>query len=96
MGNTSIVEAFGDDEAARRLLEPALEDGAVPSNSILPLRHWVQAIYLTDAGRLKVSADDLAALLGVPQDVARETLRQLAGMDRAAMDAVMLAGAVVN
>jgi hypothetical protein len=82
MSEVSIGEAFRDDRAARRYLEAALKDGTLPQNSILPLSKWVQAIYLTDAGRLKIGAEHLAALLGISTGIAMDVIAQLEALDR--------------
>lgn len=72
-----MSEAFSNDQAARQYLEAALKDGVLPENGILPLSKWMQAIYLTDAGNLKVRAEHLAALLGIATGTAREVISQL-------------------
>ena len=81
MREVSIGDAFRDDQAARRYLEAALEDGVLPSDTLLPMRKWVQAIYLSNAGKAKVSAAQLAALLNIPAGMARDVAAHLAVMD---------------
>ena len=81
MRKVSIGDAFRDDQAARRYLEAALQDKALPSDTALPMRKWVQAIYLCDAGKAKVSAAQLAALLNIPASIAKDVTAHLAMMD---------------
>lgn len=77
MAASSMTEAFSDDRAAQCYLNSA-PDGAAPPKDLLPPRKWVQALYLTDGGRLKVSAKHLARLLDVSDDKAKAIRQHLA------------------
>lgn len=84
MWEVSNTEIFRDDQAARRYLEVALENAPLPPYALLPPRKWVQLLYLTDDGRLNVSARHLAGFLDVPYDIAAEVMRHLEEMQKAA------------
>jgi hypothetical protein len=79
MSDISIVEAVRDDSAARRYLKSVAEDGELPEALLSP-RKWVQAIYLTKAGRLPVAPRHLARLLDVSCVVAEEVRQRIARM----------------
>lgn len=79
MRDVPIGEAFRDDQAARQYL--GSEDPALLPATLLPLRKWVQALYLTNAGELKLSADQMARLLDIPYDIATKVVGYLAIMD---------------
>jgi hypothetical protein len=79
MSNNSIIEAFADDVAARRFLQSAFERVVLPE-ALMPPRKWVQAIYLTDAGKLRISRKHLVGLLDISSEVATEVAQRLARM----------------
>lgn len=91
MGGVSIADAFRDEEAARQFLGSPLESCALPPDTLLPICKWVQAIYLTDAGTLKVSPEHLARLLDVPVTIARKVVGHCEKMDGAAAIAKRIA-----
>lgn len=84
MWEVSNTEVFRDDQAARRYLELALENAPLPLYALLPPRKWVQLLYLTDGGRLIVSARHVAGFLDVPYDIALKVMRHLEEMQEAA------------
>jgi hypothetical protein len=89
MSNDSIIEAFADDVAARRFLQSAFEREVLPE-ALMPPRKWVQAIYLTDTGRLRVSTKHLARLLDISSEVATEVAQRLARIGRGTSVALFL------
>ena len=84
----SITEAFRDDAAAQQFLRRVLDDGASLPPLLAP-RKWVQALYLTDAGRLKLSAHDVERLLNVSPGIARAVVAQFSDMDESGSMAVI-------
>jgi hypothetical protein len=82
MWEVSNTEVFRDDQAARCYLEAALENAPLPPYALLPPRKWVQLLYLTDDGRLNVSAEHLAGFLDVPHDIAIKVMRHLEEMQK--------------
>ena len=80
MSEVSIAKALRDDRVAQQYLRLALGVGTLP-HSLLPPRKWMQALYLTDAGRLHVSAHHLGNLLDISPTIAEAVVTHLAQMN---------------
>jgi hypothetical protein len=61
----SLLVAFGDEHVARQLIDAVLADDRMFADVDVPLRTWLKAVYLTDAGRLRVHPRHLASILDV-------------------------------
>jgi hypothetical protein len=83
MSDILIIEAIRDDLVARRYLKSVVEDDELPE-TLLPPRKWVWALYLTDAGKLRVATKHLARLLDIPCEAAKEVGQRIARMRTAA------------
>lgn len=73
----SLLVAFGDEQMARQLIDAVLSDDRMFASVDVPLRTWLKAIYLTDAGRLPVRSRHLARILDVPPETAATMVRRM-------------------